>query len=176
MISKCLFGVFNFFQKTKIVLTFFTVWINCSSDLKKFASSPPWASNFKSFSQSLEQFLHTVQWVRTILVTKYQYLAGVNWKSQEVFATNWQHFLHWRQECQDKCGVSFFVWLRDQFVSKRSFKMSQGKFFIMSMEFDKNISDWNHDCTDHKNGIGFFMWLVKWPKIAAKKSQKFQKF
>ena len=103
-------------------------------------------------------------------------LEVVNWKSQEVFATNWQHFLHWRQECQDKCGVSFFVWLRDQFVSKRSFKMSQGKFFIMSMEFDKNISDWNHDCTDHKNGIGFFMWLVKWPKIAAKKSQKFQKF
>ena len=104
------------------------------------------------------------------------WLEVVNWKSQEVFATNWQHFLHWRQECQDKCGVSFFVWLRDQFVSKRSFKMSQGKFFIMSMEFDKNISDWNHDCTDHKNGIGFFMWLVKWPKIAAKKSQKFQKF
>ena len=29
----------------------FTVWINCSSDLKNFA-----ASNFKSFSRSLEQF------------------------------------------------------------------------------------------------------------------------
>ena len=38
----------------------FTVWINCSSDLKKFANSWPSASNFKSFSRSLEQFFHTV--------------------------------------------------------------------------------------------------------------------
>ena len=34
----------------------FTVWINCSSDLKNFANSRPSASNFKSFSRSLEQF------------------------------------------------------------------------------------------------------------------------
>ena len=45
------------------------------------------------------------------------------------------------------------------------------KFFIMSMEFDKNISDWSHSCTDHKNGIDFFMRLVKWPKIDIKKCQ-----
>ena len=31
----------------------------------------------------------------------------------------------------------------------------EGKFFIMSLEFDKNISDWSHDCTDHKTGIDF---------------------
>ena len=31
------------------------------------------------------------------------------------------------------------------------------EFFIMSTEFDKNISDWSYDCTDHKNGIEFFM-------------------
>ena len=37
----------------------FTVWINCSSDLKNFANSQPSASNFKSFSQSLEQFCLT---------------------------------------------------------------------------------------------------------------------
>ena len=49
----------------------------------------------------------------------------------------------------------------------------QGKFFIMSTEFDKNISDWSHYCTDHKNGNDFFMSLVKWPKIAVKKSQIF---
>ena len=41
----------------------------------------------------------------------------------------------------------------------------------MSMEFDKNISDWSHSCTDHKNGIDFFMRLVKWPKIVVKKCQ-----
>ena len=35
------------------------------------------------------------------------------------------------------------------------------KFFIMSMEFDKNISDWSYVCTDHKNGNDFFMSLVK---------------
>ena len=38
----------------------FTVWINCSSDLKMFANSRPAASNFKSFSRSLEQFFLTV--------------------------------------------------------------------------------------------------------------------
>jgi len=42
-----------------------------------------------------------------------------------------------------------------------------GQFFIMSTEFDKNISDY----TDHKNAFDFFMKLVKWPKIAIKKCQ-----
>ena len=45
------------------------------------------------------------------------------------------------------------------------------KFFIMSTEFDKNISDGGHDCTDHKNGFDFFMRLVVRPKIAVKKCQ-----
>ena len=38
----------------------YTVWINCSSDLKNFANSRPSVSNFKSFSRSLEQFFLTV--------------------------------------------------------------------------------------------------------------------
>ena len=39
----------------------FTVWRNCSRDnLKNFANSWPSASNFKSFSRSLEQFFLTV--------------------------------------------------------------------------------------------------------------------
>ena len=38
----------------------FPVWINCFSDLKIFANSRPSASNFKSFSQSLEHFFLTV--------------------------------------------------------------------------------------------------------------------
>ena len=37
----------------------FTVWINCSSDLKIFENSRLSASNFKSFSRSLEQFSHS---------------------------------------------------------------------------------------------------------------------
>jgi len=40
----------------------FTVWINCSSDLKNFASSGPSALHFKWFSRSLEHFFHTVGW------------------------------------------------------------------------------------------------------------------
>ena len=45
------------------------------------------------------------------------------------------------------------------------------KIFIMSTEFDKNISDWRYDCTDHKNEFDFFIRLVKRPKIAVKKCQ-----
>ena len=47
----------------------------------------------------------------------------------------------------------------------------KAKFFIISTEFDKNISDWSYDCTGHKNGIDFLMRLVKWPKIDLKKCQ-----
>ena len=47
--------------------------------------------------------------------------------------------------------------------------INQGKFFIMSTEFDKNISDLCHDPTDHKNGNDFFMSLIKWPKQLSKK-------
>ena len=38
----------------------FTVWINCSSDLKMVANSWPSASNFRSFSWSIELFFLTV--------------------------------------------------------------------------------------------------------------------
>ena len=38
----------------------FTVWINCPDDIKFFVNSWPSASNFKSFSQSLELFFLTV--------------------------------------------------------------------------------------------------------------------
>ena len=38
----------------------FTVWTNCSSDLKNFANSWPSASNLKHFSRSQEQFFLTV--------------------------------------------------------------------------------------------------------------------
>ena len=47
------------FSLQKLFLTF-TVWVNCSSDLKNFVTSRPSASNFKSFSWSLEQFFLTV--------------------------------------------------------------------------------------------------------------------
>ena len=37
------------------------------------------------------------------------------------------------------------------------------KFFIMSTDYDKKLSDWSHDCTDHKS-------LVKWPEKLSKKA------
>ena len=53
----------NNFKKhsvSKIVLTFhWTVRINCSSDLKKFANCQPSALNFKTKSQSLKQLFLT---------------------------------------------------------------------------------------------------------------------
>ena len=38
----------------------FTIWINCPSGFKSFANSRHLASNFKTFSRSLEQFFFTV--------------------------------------------------------------------------------------------------------------------
>ena len=38
----------------------FTIWINCSSDLKFFVNSQPSALTFKSFSQLQEQFFLTL--------------------------------------------------------------------------------------------------------------------
>ena len=46
-------------KKAKIFWPF-TIWINCSSDLKNFANTWPSASNFKKKSQSLEHFFLTV--------------------------------------------------------------------------------------------------------------------
>ena len=46
----------NFQEQVKKAWT----WISCSGDLKQFANSRPSASNFKSFSRSLEQFFLTV--------------------------------------------------------------------------------------------------------------------
>ena len=63
----------------------------------------------------------------------------------------------------------------DNTYSILSTKVTQSKFFIMSMEFDKNISDRRHDCTDYKNELDFLR-LVKWPKIAVKKATFFRNF
>ena len=46
--------------KTHSVIKNCPVWMNCCSDLRIFANSWPSASNFKSFSRSLEQFFLTV--------------------------------------------------------------------------------------------------------------------
>ena len=69
-----------------------------------------------------------------------------------------------------KIVIPFNYWL-ELAAKVHPIKSSGPKFFIMSTEFYKNISDWSYDCTDHKNDIDFFMRLVKWPKIDVKKCQ-----
>ena len=59
--NQSLLDLRNLQNKLKILLPkTFTVWTNCSSDLKIFANSQPSASNFKKNSRSLEQFFLTV--------------------------------------------------------------------------------------------------------------------
>ena len=55
----------------------FTVWINCSSDLKIFENSWPSTSNFNSFSRSLEQFFITVG--QDNFGNKIPLKLGLNW-------------------------------------------------------------------------------------------------
>ena len=55
-----LWGIGNLQVKKPSVTKNCPFLINCSSDLKNFANSSPSASNFKSFSQSLEHFFLTV--------------------------------------------------------------------------------------------------------------------
>ena len=81
----------------KTLLWPFTVWMNCSSDLKKFATSRPSASNFKSFSRSLEQLFLTVGRINfgnKISLTKE---LDVNVKNSH-FVTNiviWSEYIFW---------------------------------------------------------------------------------
>ena len=67
--------------------------------------------------------------------------------------------------------ITIQKWVRMHLAYKTHAHRYKGKFFIMSTEFDKLISDWRYDCTDQKNGFDFYMRLVKWPKIAVKKCQ-----
>ena len=68
----------------------FTVWINCFSDLKKFENSRPSASNFKSFSQSLEQFFS-----QNIFGNKIPLLHSSTVKGWDLYDTG-TPFLHYK--------------------------------------------------------------------------------
>ena len=93
-------------------------------------------------------------------------VATLTWSSQ--FSINLEKKIYYTYTYYES-----EIWLMRLFPRPKS---HISKFFIMLTEFDKNISDWRHDCTDYKNDLDFFLRLVKWPKIAVKKSQIFQKF
>ena len=72
----------------------FTVWINCSSDLKKIEKSRPSASNFKSFSRSLEQFFLTVG--QHNFRTKIPYLLDLLLHCCKILFSAWSIVIIWK--------------------------------------------------------------------------------
>ena len=78
-----------------------TVWINCSSDLKNFANSRPSASNFKSFSRSLEKFFLTAVGQNNF-GNKIPFLNIIDLSST---STKWIHKLIYL------CGCSTILWI-----------------------------------------------------------------
>ena len=85
----------------------FTVQINCYSDVKKLAISRPSASNFKSFSRSLEQFFLTV---------------GQNNFGNKIPLINYPDHRYWRRERSHKRGC-----LTQWYIQQVSFKCYYGK-------------------------------------------------
>jgi hypothetical protein len=78
----------------------FTAWINCSNDLKNFANSWPSASNFKSFSRSLEQFFLTLG--QNNFGKKYHCYLQLNnvyffhpWQISYLFVFLFRDFIYW---------------------------------------------------------------------------------
>ena len=63
----------------------YTVWINCSSDLKTFANSRPLASNFKLFSWSLKQFFLTVGQINYGNKIPFRFCFLYTWQFDEIF-------------------------------------------------------------------------------------------
>ena len=108
----------------------FTVWINCSSDLKNFANSRPSASNFKSFSQSLKQFFLTVG--QNNFGNKIQF-----------FFSDFKLLIH-QGNCHSKYGVA------------KSILPIMGEFFIDSFRMELWDGCWNKDVD--KAWKHFFRW------------------
>ena len=80
----------------------FTVWINCSSNLKNFANSWPSALNFKSFSRSLEQFFLTVGQNNFGNKVPLQCIVGIRLNLQMVFCC---------QNCSDLLCKKFVFYI-----------------------------------------------------------------
>ena len=101
----------------------FTVRTNCSSDLKIFANSRPSASNFKSFSWSLEHFFLTVgqnnfgnkisflHW-RMCTATKSSFSPDVRKKIEA-----------WRHWCKTKTAILFKNFYEKEFAMFHQIKI-----------------------------------------------------
>ena len=105
------------------------------------------------------------------LLGYHTYLRSLwDWNFFSLFMYHYPNGLVARENAQE------LIWTRILLFVLHCSYFTSNKFFIMSTEFEKNNSDWRHDYTDYKNDLDFFFRLVKWPKIAVKKSQNFQKF
>ena len=87
----------------------FTIWINYSSGLKNFANSRPSASNFQSFSQSLEQFFLTVgrnnfgNKIPFLTLKLLKNLEFINWRLWYMLDNG---FVWWFLSCQKETCVA----------------------------------------------------------------------
>ena len=106
----------------------------------------------KSASYNL---VYSTQWVDIIFWSKF-ILVG-----SKIFLSGLKNFGHGRHPSASynlvlsyAMGWYYFCLL---------FVCNRGKFFFMSTEFDKNLSDWRNDCTDYKNDFDFlgrFGWFL----------------
>ena len=106
----------------------FTVWIDCYSDLKNFASARPSASNFKSFSPSLEQFFlivgqNTTKYQSCLPKEVCRYLHFL--KSHPIFwgITNRVKNVHIYSPSQQIKIIWFFFYYQSVLLSKIWFRL-----------------------------------------------------
>ena len=92
-------------------------------------------------------------------------------------------FLHYVNLSWKATAFNFTIlltWLDHVPVVEILLKSSSYNLVVTFSSFQRNlikkISDWMYDCTDYKNDFDFFITLVKWWKIAVKKSHIFRKF
>ena len=127
----------------------FTVWINCSSDLKSFTNSWPSASNFKKFSRSLGQnnfgnkipFLLAVHWQRNRnkKVASPHCTVGIqythlHWNATSRLPRLSSTFFH---SVKSLCDCTFYIWSCIYFESNS--KVNVDKFHPQSIYYDSKL-------------------------------------
>ena len=89
----------------------FTVRINCSGDLITFSNSQPTASNFKSFSQSLEHFFLTVGleqfWTQNTINASLHRFNNLSFMICRINQSIWSRK---PRSCRRNCHFSLWVW------------------------------------------------------------------
>ena len=116
----------------------FTVWINCSSDIKNFANSWPSALKFQSFSRSVEQFFLIVGQNNfgniPIPIGQYPDLTVYFWKFCEA---EWLYFTIFTQPHSTYFNPGFgcsliYIWTVQNYKTSRNLTYKLLSFFLWS--------------------------------------------